>query len=330
MSEGKEEEPSVFIKYTKMENATERYVVYIQRKGEDGGEWIAEEKAHGSNGSLTIDKDNVVKIGRRTALLSTKEDREKFFESDTILCRYQKQAINVRTDLVKSGQCKHDEKVMIYFEFIGKTSTGKPIQHKVDYCPDLQIYVFGLRIGGKSQSRKVAETALDGHGFVYAPILFRGAFKDVVAWSKEHREDPSDIPALYKHVPDEPFVREGHVLRPFDGPRTNGIKDKGSLFSEVKARKGKKKEFSDDLSEHVKDVQRYITENRLTNVTSKELPFDKKLTGKFIGLLTKDVFEDYEKENPDLLLLSRDERKLFNKEVGGACARLITRTFFLN
>ena len=63
-------------------------------------------------------------------------------------------------------------------------------------------------------------------------------------------------------------------------------------------------------------AQQYTTENRLRNVNSHIGEINNKMFGKLLGLFSKDILEDMEKDNPEIFEgLKADRRSIVNKEV---------------
>jgi len=88
--------------------------------------------------------------------------------------------------------------------------------------------------------------------------------------------------------------------------------------------------YSDTLKALLPEVERYVTENRLNNVVSKigeiSVPHD---TGKLIGLLSKDVLDDFLKENSGkYAALEKSEQKIVNHHINKSATVLIKKIYF--
>ena len=95
------------------------------------------------------------------------------------------------------------------------------------------------------------------------------------------------------------------------------IKNKSAQFLEKS--RVKKVNIQVDIPEAVKkaieEVSQFITEARVNNVISHLGEVTAKDVGNIIGLVAKDVLEDYKKEYNTLNLLEKVEEKMVTKEL---------------
>lgn len=76
-------------------------------------------------------------------------------------------------------------------------------------------------------------------------------------------------------------------------------------------------------------TEEYVMENRLNNTVSKvgEVVFPKD-TGKLIGLLSKDILEDFLKEHSGIYaLLEKSEQKILNRHINKQATDLIKKVY---
>jgi Rnl2 family RNA ligase len=174
--------------------------------------------------------------------------------------------------------------------------------------------------------------------FFYAQTLFQGTVDECLQYPDDF---PSHISGWLGLPPIEDNICEGIVIRPLkpiyfhNGARVL-LKSKNSRFAEKKAEKKRPVFTTGNLShsEALKSLivlsDEYVTENRLNSVISKigevSMPRD---TGKLIGLLSKDVQEDFLKEYSDeYFSLEKNEQKILNKHINSGAAGLIKQTYF--
>lgn len=113
------------------------------------------------------------------------------------------------------------------------------------------------------------------------------------------------------------------------------IKSKNERFAEKKSVKKRNKLFtepvpySEALLALIAEGETYVTENRLTNVASHigEVHFPKDF-GKVMGLLSKDVLDDFLKDHGgSYSALDKCEQKSLNKELNKLCAALVKQVY---
>ena len=299
-----------FRKYNTIELAQrKKFLAAIERHRWLEEEWVVTEKAHGANFSFVIDGDDV-RVAKRTSLLSD-EEMPEFYNASTVFGRYKAAALEVAKRL--GAPC------IIYGELIGgaygdlpkPTKATKLVQRGVSYCPGNEFYAYDIYACDLEQyvPHKTAYNILSKCGVPCAKELFRGSLEECLAWSPEHVADPSTIPALFD-LPDLPGnAREGHVIKPaiFGAFLASGsrpiLKDKNPSFAESRPRRN-----APDLShleEVFADVERFVTEQRVAALLSKEGPSDN--IGRLLGLYVRDVLTDWQKEQ-ETVFAKKDRR----------------------
>ena len=270
-------------------------------------EWLVLEKAHGANFSLIVDGN--VRAAKRTSILSD-DGLAIFYDAAEVFARYQDAAAQVGKHL--------GEPCVIYGELIGgsygdlpKPPGTKLVQRGVSYCPGNEFYAYDIFLteSGIYMPYGAAQTVLRQFGIPCAEILFRGTLHECLIWSNEHVSDATEIPALFGLEPLLENVREGHVIKParFGGFLSSGsrpiLKDKNASFAESRP-KGPPPDLT-RLNEVFKDVERFVTEQRLDTLLSKEGPSNN--IGRLLGLYVQDVLKDWEKER-DQQIPKKDRR----------------------
>ena len=143
----------------------------------------------------------------------------------------------------------------------------------------------------------------------------------------------SDIKAKYPEVTHiSVFGEMFGGLYPHDGVQKER---KNERFAEKKSVKKRNKLFaepvpySEALQALIAEGEAYVTENRLTNVVSHigEVHFPKDF-GKVMGLLSKDVLDDFLKEHGgSYAALDKCEQKSLNKELNKLCTALVKQVY---
>ena len=138
----------------------------------------------------------------------------------------------------------------------------------------------------------------------------------------------------------EDNICEGVVIRPtvpmfFRNGKRVIIKSKNDKFSEKKTTKKsvvKLEEstlYSDMLTNILCELESFVTENRLNNVASHigevSMPRD---FGKLIGLMSKDVFDDFMKQfEDDYNALDKEEQKVLTKKISKWVSALVKKVY---
>ena len=134
---------------------------------------------------------------------------------------------------------------------------------------------------------------------------------------------------------------EGVVIKPnepkflWSGSRVI-LKNKNEAFKEISGHKDgflpkENIKLSDNGNKLLEEILTYITENRLRNVLSHIGAVTDKDFGKIMGLMNKDIIEDFLKNNDEEFNnLDKKERKFIQKRMGSETSQLLRKNFFLN
>lgn len=283
-------------------------------------EWIASEKVHGANFCLETDGFTVEyasrtsKLGSGAGFLNTELTMPAYHEFAKEAFRLAKQ---LHADL---------RKLLIYGEYFGGYYPGhKPapgsrtVQKGVAYSPGNHFYAFDVSLDGAGyMDFDGARSLLLAAGFsLVAAPLFRGSLDDMLSIDVESFK--TTLPLLLGHPPLDRFqIAEGLVIRPVRevmwGSHRAILKKKARAFWEVTNQAGMAMKVAKERGD--KDVvsldqmafeaaKGYVNENRILSVISKDPDLvQNSQEHKLAGLLTKDAWEDFEKEHagelPDL------------------------------
>lgn len=265
--------------------------------------WVAREKIHGSNFSF-IATQNDIEVGKRSGIIP---EGENFYNHADIVARYRKDVSQAFLRLIQMGRATADSVVQIYGELAGVTSTGKLIQHGIDYGPS-DFYAFDISVDGKYLSDTDCELTLAKTDIYMAPLVKIGTFDELIAT----RNDFDSIVQRWKndfsaaawynneHLQyTNTNTCEGFVMKPIEvhhlGETRVAIKHKNEKFSE---KKNRVKEFKAPVPMTEKDQEvlaellTYNTENRVRNVLSKTGTPETNQFGMIMGLTMKDILEE--------------------------------------
>lgn len=265
--------------------------------------WVAREKIHGANFSFIVTSDSV-SVGKRSGVIP---EGENFYSHADIESRYRADVISVRRRLIDLGIATETSEIQIYGELAGVTSTGKLIQHGVDYGPS-DFYVFDITVDGVYQDDTTCVLALTRTNITMAPFLKMGTFDELISMRNDFdsvvQRWKNDFNAIVwdkgEHLQyTETNTAEGFVMKPIEvhyvGMERVAIKHKNEKFSE---KKNKVKNFKAPVPMTEKDQEvlnellTFNTENRVRNVLSKTGIPDTKQFGMIMGLTVKDILEE--------------------------------------
>ncbi|MDR1757927.1 MAG: hypothetical protein LBR51_03050 [Bacteroidales bacterium] len=352
----------IFKKYSSIENTFDKvFVEKVKEQIPSNQKFVVQEKVHGSNCSFICDGQNI-SFAKRTGVVEDKEkfyDYPELLERyrEKILKIYSRvnekykdlQILIVFGEMFGGNYPHHDVK---------NDHRIMTIQKGVFYCPIHEFYGFDLYmitchrladhsmaedavspsfadLTAKNRFLPVNETNafFEQEKFIYAQTLFEGNLDECLSY-------PNDFSStIYKNFnlpPIDDNICEGVVIRPVeplylhDGSRVL-LKNKNARFAEKKSIKKRaprvfvEPTYSDLLQKLLPEAENYITENRLHNVVSKigeiRVPHD---TGKLIGMMSKDVLEDFLKEHSgNYAALEKSEQKIVNTHITKAVSRLI-------
>ncbi len=336
-----------FKKYSSIENSFDEEFMLNVRKFVDPNEvFVVQEKVHGSNTSF-ITNGQQIKFAKRTAIIA---DNENFFNYEELLERYTDKVKNLFM-LIKKEFPEIDYAV-IFGEFFGgcyphkevkKNTTMMAIQKGVFYSPIHEFYGFDIFIVSEKNDIhqylgvEKCNALFEKGGFLYAKTLFQGTLDECLKYPNAFES------TIYKELgypKIEDNICEGVVIRPLtpkylpNGARIM-IKNKNERFAEKKQEKRRPKveklpvTFSQDYTLLLEKVEDYVTENRLDNVVSHigEVSMPKDL-GKLSGMFSKDILEDFLKENSnDFYAIEKNEQKAFTKQLNLLALKVVKEKY---
>jgi len=308
--------------------------------------FVATEKIHGANFSFVHNLENgVLNVAKRSGII---QSGEKFYNWEYIDCNVFE---NIRESIryIKKLYPHMDIKTI---QFIGEIYGGNyphtdvekikefsSIQKGVYYYNKIGVMIFDILITHwKKDEYKTfympfnqVENVCKRHNIPLVPIIKIGKINELLEIDVENMKSQ-----VYKYheLPEiDDNIVEGIVIKPYEKDIWFGlhrviIKKKGSKFKEKqKVRKPKvEKQLSDEQNKVLNKLLEYVNVNRINNLKSKigEDEFSFERFGKLLGLLNKDVIEDYEKENKNTL--DKKEWKQVTKELNKATSDLLRKS----
>jgi Rnl2 family RNA ligase len=283
-----------FLKFPSLINSYQDKIVnQVQMLGIT--DWTLTEKIHGANMGLYCD-GTIVRPASRNALVDG-----TFFKCEPVINKYTESIEHLYKVL------NSPDYIIVYGEYFGGLYEGKSevhakkVQKGIDYTPDNDFMAFnvlainnGIHTWVDTASLKIL---LGNLPLKTVPILHTGSLSSCLNYDHEYN---TTIPASYGLQEQEVNVCEGNVIMPSSGSdymgndgKFRGFKHKNSLWSEKSA--APKEEFvvSAELDAQLNELLLYATDNRFQNVLSKEGEFNPKMIGKYIGLMLKDIYEEY-------------------------------------
>ena len=334
-----------FKKYNSIENTYNKdFLERIKLEGYDALSYVVQEKVHGANCCFITDGKEV-HFAKRTGLM---ESGEKFYQYEELLIRYKDRVILLYSRVKE--KYPDTESILVYGEMFGgkyphpdvkNDSQVMCIQKGVLYCPNHEFYGFDIYVRGTDNNRYLSvhesNELFEEGGFLYAKTLFEGTIDDCLSYPNAFQSRIAEWLGL---PPVEDNICEGIVIRPVEAVFfRNGsrllLKNKNSKFAEKKSIKKRQPAlfveptYSQELNNMLPVTEEYVTENRLNNTISKigEVSFPKD-TGKLIGLLSKDILEDFLKEHSGIYAaLEKSEQKILNRHISHQAADLIKKVY---
>ncbi len=291
-------------------------------------EFVVLEKAHGAHFSFQTNGKTAT-CARRNSILT---DKNKFYNHEEMLSKYLSRILEVFKFV--DSKFKHVKTVQIDGELIGGMYHHKDVkqldltkvQQGVYYSPDYQFYAYDIRYCSLDIwsyiNYDICMEIFSELKFLYAKPLARGPFKDVVSFDPTFQTTIPDILGLPLI---ENNIAEGIVLKPvisMNLPNGSRIifKNKTEKFNETKKIKTVLEDIPPEVQEVQDEILQMITMNRLNNVISKIGEVTEKDMGKLIGLLSRDVLDEYQKIYGDKLAeLKRKYRKVVTKSLAIQC-----------
>lgn len=334
-----------FKKYNSIKNTYNKdFLEKIKLEGFDSFTYVVQEKVHGANCCFITDGKEV-HFAKRTGLI---EQDEKFYNYEELLTRYKERVILLYSRAKEESP--GIESMSVYGEMFGgkyphpdvkNDSRVMCIQKGVFYCPDHEFYGFDIYVCGTGNSRYLSvhdsNRLFEECKFLYAKTLYEGTIDKCLSYPNAFQSHIADWLGL---PPIEDNICEGVVIRPVETSFfRNGsrllLKNKNSKFAEKKSIKKRQPAlfveptYSKELSYMLIITEEYVTENRLNNTISKisDVSFPKD-TGKLIGLLSKDILEDFLKEYSGIYAsLEKSEQKILNRHINKQATDLIKMVF---
>lgn len=322
-----------FRKYNSIENSyNEELIQQIREENLDGEVFVVQEKAHGGNLSIWT-KDGVNFLtAKRTAFL---QRDDKFYNHYSVLVELKPKLEIIWSRLNEKYDIQH---LTIFGEIIGgvyphpevnKDKNAIQVQKGVYYSPSNEFYAFDILLNNnKFLPINEANDLFELSDMLYARTIFKGSLNEVLQYSNTFQSTISKDLNL-------PEIRgntcEGIVIKILSNTNFNSgkriiLKNKNEKWAERE--KNKKRRKKPPIGEEVKilisDIGGYVTENRLSNVISKIGEITQKDFGRVMGLFSKDVIEDFEKDyKEEISQLEDKEFKLVTKSIAGKMAKLL-------
>ena len=317
----------MFKKYSSIENGYRKKYVEIVKEHPEFNDvlWQVTSKIDGSHYSFCVNAETLqVRPGKRSGLTDG-----GFYNSQEVFDRYKEAAVAITKEIILSTDA-----VILAVQVEGELF-GDGVQNRVKYGPkdyvayDIQV-ICTLNDGQCSYymaPKKVVELC-DTFNMPHAPII-----EEAVSFDKAMDVNPKFV-SLISSQPIPENWEEGIVLKPTK-PLTLGngsrviIKNKNEAFSEKRVKKVKPEvTWSDEMNQVYATMIEFNTENRIRSALSKMGKVTQKDFGKLLGVVVKDLLDDWVKEY-SYGTLEKSEQKVLTKQLNRDVGDLI-RSNFLN
>lgn len=329
-----------FIKYRSIENNfCQEFIEEIINQGLADGEWVVQEKVHGANFSFWINQAEI-QVANRTEFLT--KDNTSFYQGYRTV--YQENLAKIKYLYEISG----GNEVRVFGELFGgvyhhpevdKVPGASKIQSGIHYAPFNGFYAFDIVVDGKYLDVDEANKLFTKAGLFYAKTLYRGTFQECLKYPNDFQSNV----AKWLGLPEiEGNVCEGGIIRPVidkylaDKGEVTGsrviIKNKNAIWEE-RAKKEQREvvELTQQGQELFAELCTFVTTNRLENVISKIGEVSQKDFGKLMGLLNKDVLDEFNKDyGPQFSELEKSEQKHIRKLLGSETSKVVKNYFAAN
>ena len=322
-----------FRKYTSIENSyNQELIQQIIDEKLDNEIFVVQEKAHGGNLSIwTNDGANFV-TAKRTAYL---EADEKFYNHNSVLEILKPKLVEMWNILVKKHDIQH---LTIFGEIIGgvyphpdveKDKESIQVQKGVYYSPSNEFYAFDILLNNNLfLPLDEANELFEQLDFLFARTIFQGTLNEVLAYPNTFQSTISKDLNLSEI---EGNTCEGIVIKTisntnFESGKRVILKNKNEKWAEREKNKKRRKKppIGEEVKVLISDIGTYVTENRLNSVISKIGEITQKDFGQVMGLFSKDVVEDFQKDYKDEISKLEDkEFKIVTKSITGKMAKLL-------
>lgn len=326
-----------FTRYSSIDNSYRLKSVGLIQEQLPKATFVVQEKIHGANFALYTDGETV-RYAKRGGLLNTEEGFFNYRE----LSRYAlEEKIKKVFEYMKSEFGDEIEQVSIHGEIFGgsyphddvpKINGLSRVQKEVLYSPNVEFMAFDIKINDTFIDMDHFITLCEEMEIPHLPILAEGTLEEVLNYPNEYQTTVSNMLGL-PPIPDN--ICEGNVIKPvktayFGNGSRIVLKNKNAKFSEKSGQKGTPTP-KDPVPAHVMEMMSkgsaYICENRLKNVLSHIGEVKQSEFGKILGLMSKDVIEDFGKDVPEFLEMDKKERKEVQRFLNGKVGFLIRPNF---
>lgn len=307
--------------------------------------FVATEKIHGANFSFIHNlEDGVLNVAKRSGII---QSGENFYNWEYIDCNVFENIRNSIAYIKKLYPYMDIKSIQFIGELYGgnyphnnveKIKEFSPIQKGVYYYNKIGVMIFDMLITYKKDSEyktfympfNQVEDVCRRHNIPLVPIIKTGKINELLEIDVENIKSQ-----VYKYheLPEiDDNVVEGIVIKPYEkdvwfGMHRVIIKKKGSKFKEKqRIRKPKiEKQLTDEQNKVLNKLLEYVNVNRIHNLKSKigEDEFNFKKFGKIMGMLNKDILEEYERENKNTL--DKKEWKQVTKEMNKFTSNLLRK-----
>jgi len=160
----------------------------IQGHGLWDGQYVVQEKAHGSNLSFWTGDGVEFTAAKRTSSLSPDE---KFYNHQMLLAQLTPK-LQMIWEAISTDRAI--ERLNIFGEVIGgnyshadvsKDKSALKVQKGIEYCPDNRFYAFDIMVDGRYLDVEQANHYFELAGLLYAKTLFQGTLRECLAHSNE-------------------------------------------------------------------------------------------------------------------------------------------------
>jgi len=326
----------IFQKYPSIVNTyMEKSIEIIKEMGKFNDEWVATVKVHGGNFSMQTDGDQVLAASKNGFL------SQSFYGHGPVFDKYKDSVIEVYNKL-QSLQNTKIVNLSIFGELFGgyyqhpdvpRNPKATKTQKGISYTPDNDFYMFAICVDGKWLDFDVVMGLTMYIGCHFAYEMCRGGLQDCLDFSNEF-QDPIHLRYGLPTIDDN--VAEGLVIQPvkpfrFPNRKMCILKSKNIKWEE-KAREPKRlrvqKETPQVVIDVVDEMSKYVTENRLMNVLSHHGLLYKDDFGKILGMMSKDVYNDFYDENKESFdRLEKVDQRLAKKMAQKLCVELFKPYF---
>lgn len=323
-----------FKKYSSIENSYREKFVDRIKELYPNELFLVQEKVHGANFSVHGNNTNFeVKFAKRTAFI---QQNEKFYDYQLLVRWLDDVMLRLFTNDYDKNNCKT---VSIYGEIYGGNYPGiktdvSQVQKGVLYSPNIEFIAFDMKVDGKYLSYHEFAGVMERYNIPYSRPIFYGSLDECLEYPNTYN---SLIPLMHGLEPLKENICEGNVIRPINSlflPNKERVilKNKNEKFTE-KHKKKPKKSFKpkEHLAAHVVEIINeadvYVTENRLNNVLSKIGDITIKDYGKVLGAFSKDITDDFYKENPELIskIENNSQKKTVGQAINKKASRLLSK-----